>query len=53
MLIVVSVWVALFDASQLASVRRQVLAAAVYVSNWSTIAQHGSYFSRFAAPTAA
>ena len=50
MLIVVSVWVALFDASQLGGVRRQVLAAAVYVSNWSTIAQHGSYFSRFAAP---
>jgi peptidoglycan/LPS O-acetylase OafA/YrhL len=50
MLIVVSVWVALFDAAQLSSVRRQVLAAAVYVSNWSTIAEHGSYFSRFAAP---
>lgn len=50
MLIVVSVWVALFDASQLDGVRRQVLAAAVYVSNWSTIGQHGSYFSRFAAP---
>jgi peptidoglycan/LPS O-acetylase OafA/YrhL len=50
MLIVVSVWVALLDASQLGGVRRQVLAAAVYASNWSTIAQHGSYFSRFAAP---
>ena len=50
MLIVVSVWVSLFDASQLGGVRRQVLAAVVYVSNWSTIAQHGSYFSRFAAP---
>ncbi len=50
MLIVVSVWAALFDASQLGGVRRQVLAAAVYLSNWSTIAAHGSYFSRFAAP---
>ncbi len=50
MLLVVSVWVALFDASQLAAVRRQVLAATFYFSNWSTIAQHGSYFSRFAAP---
>jgi peptidoglycan/LPS O-acetylase OafA/YrhL len=50
MLAVVSLWVALFDASQLASVRRQVLAATVYGSNWSTIAQHGSYFARFAAP---
>jgi peptidoglycan/LPS O-acetylase OafA/YrhL len=50
MLGVVSVWVALFDTSQLAAVRRQVLAATVYVSNWSTIAQHGSYFARFATP---
>ncbi|HEY6396143.1 MAG TPA: acyltransferase family protein, partial [Solirubrobacteraceae bacterium] len=39
-----------FDASQLAAVRTQVLAAGVYVSNWVTIAQHGSYFSRFSAP---
>ncbi len=50
MLAVVSVWVALFDASQLAAVRTQVLAAAVYISNWVTIAQHGSYFARFANP---
>ncbi len=50
MLIVVSVWVAVFDAGQLAQVRRQVIAAALYVGNWSTIAQHGSYFARFAAP---
>jgi peptidoglycan/LPS O-acetylase OafA/YrhL len=50
MLAVVSVWVALFDANQLTEVRRQVLAAAVYLSNWSTIAYNGSYFARFAAP---
>src|SRR5436305_10916259 len=50
MLAVVSVWVAVFDAGQLASVRRQVVAAALYVGNWSTIAQHGSYFARFATP---
>ncbi len=50
MLIVVSIYVALFDASQLAAVRRQVVAASLYFSNWSTIAQHGSYFARFAAP---
>jgi peptidoglycan/LPS O-acetylase OafA/YrhL len=50
MLAVVSVYVAVFDASQLAQVRRQVLASALYVGNWSTIAQHGSYFARFAAP---
>src|SRR5438105_1600305 len=50
MLFVVSVWVALFDASQLAAVRRQVIAAVLYVGNWSTIAQNGSYFARFSSP---
>jgi peptidoglycan/LPS O-acetylase OafA/YrhL len=50
MLAAISLWVALLDASQLAAVRRQVWAAAVYISNWSTIAEHGSYFARFAAP---
>jgi peptidoglycan/LPS O-acetylase OafA/YrhL len=50
MLIIVSVWVALFDAGQLASVRRQVISASLYFANWSTIAQHGSYFARFATP---
>jgi peptidoglycan/LPS O-acetylase OafA/YrhL len=50
MLAVISVWVALFDASQLDAVRRQVISAAFYFANWSTIAVHGSYFSRFAAP---
>src|SRR5205807_2012883 len=46
----VSVWVALFDASQLDQVRRQVVSSAFYFANWSTIAQHGSYFARFATP---
>ncbi len=50
MLAVVSVWVALFDASQLDQVRRQVVSAAFYFANWSTIATHGSYFARFAPP---
>src|SRR5436305_1011773 len=50
MLAAVSVWVAFFDTSQLAGVRRQVIAAVFYFNNWSTIAQHGSYFARFAAP---
>jgi peptidoglycan/LPS O-acetylase OafA/YrhL len=50
MLIVISVWVALFDASQLAAMRQQVYAAAGYFSNWYTIAQQGSYFARFAGP---
>src|ERR1700733_3572222 len=50
MLIVVTVWVALFDYSQLGEVRRQVISASLYFANWSTIAVHGSYFSRFTAP---
>ena len=50
MLAVVSVWVAVFDTAQLAGVRRQVVSAALYFANWSTIAAHGSYFGRFAAP---
>jgi peptidoglycan/LPS O-acetylase OafA/YrhL len=50
MLVVVSVLVALFDTSQLDSVRRQVISGAFYFANWSTIGVHGSYFSRFAQP---
>ena len=50
MLIVVSIWVALFDASQISQVRREVVSAALYFANWSTIAVHGSYFARFQAP---
>jgi peptidoglycan/LPS O-acetylase OafA/YrhL len=42
--------VALFDASQLDQVRRQVVSGAFYFANWSTIVQHGSYFARFATP---
>jgi peptidoglycan/LPS O-acetylase OafA/YrhL len=50
MLAAVSLWVAFFQTAQLADVRRQVIAAVFYFNNWSTIAQHGSYFARFAAP---
>lgn len=50
LLAAVSVWVALFDSSQLSGVRRQVWAATLYVSNWSTIEHNGSYFARFAPP---
>src|ERR1700735_2624500 len=35
MLAAVSIWVALFDASQLDALRRQVIAAALYFGNWS------------------
>jgi peptidoglycan/LPS O-acetylase OafA/YrhL len=50
MLPIVTVWVAVFDAGQLDATRRQVFGALLYVSNWSTIAQSGSYFARFAPP---
>ncbi|MBV9165292.1 MAG: acyltransferase family protein [Solirubrobacterales bacterium] len=50
MLVAVSVWVALFDASQLDGVRRQVISAALYFANWSNIAAHASYFARFSQP---
>ena len=50
MLAAVCVYVAIFDAGQLTGVRRQAIAAALYVGNWSTITQHGSYFANFAAP---
>jgi peptidoglycan/LPS O-acetylase OafA/YrhL len=50
MLGVVSVLVALLDPAWLGTVRQQVISGALYFANWSTIAQHGSYFSQFAAP---
>ncbi|HZU61962.1 MAG TPA: acyltransferase, partial [Solirubrobacteraceae bacterium] len=50
MLAVVSVLVAVFDSGALGAFRRQALSAALYFANWSTIAQHGSYFARFAQP---
>jgi peptidoglycan/LPS O-acetylase OafA/YrhL len=50
MLVVVSIVVAVFDSGELAAVRRQVISAVFYFANWSTIAQHGSYFARFSGP---
>lgn len=50
MLAIVSVLTALVDAGALPGLRRQVLSAGLYFANWSTIAQHGSYFGRFAVP---
>jgi peptidoglycan/LPS O-acetylase OafA/YrhL/lysophospholipase L1-like esterase len=47
MLLVVTVLTALFDAAHLADFRKQFLAATFYFSNWQTIIDHGSYFSRF------
>ena len=38
MLIVVSIWVALFDAAQISRYAAQVVSATLYFANWSTIA---------------
>ena len=50
MLVVVAAWVTLLDRGQLAPVRGAVVSSAAYVSNWWLIAQHSSYFARFAPP---
>jgi peptidoglycan/LPS O-acetylase OafA/YrhL len=50
MLAVVTVWVALMDPSQLPALRKDVVAAALYLSNWWYIFQDASYFSRFGPP---
>jgi peptidoglycan/LPS O-acetylase OafA/YrhL len=47
MLAVVSVWVAVADAAQLAALRGMVIASALYVGNWWLIIQHSSYFAQF------
>jgi peptidoglycan/LPS O-acetylase OafA/YrhL len=51
MLVVVTVWVAVADRSQLSDLRGQIGAALVYVSNWWQISQHVSYFARFGPPS--
>lgn len=50
-LIVVTVWVAIGDRSQLPGLRGQVGAAALYVNNWWEIFHHVSYFARFGPPS--
>jgi peptidoglycan/LPS O-acetylase OafA/YrhL len=50
MLAVVVAWVTLLDRSQLPSLRGDVVAAAVYLSNWWNIIRHASYFARFGPP---
>jgi peptidoglycan/LPS O-acetylase OafA/YrhL/lysophospholipase L1-like esterase len=50
MLAVVAVWVAAFARGQLPGFRGDVVASALYVSNWWYIAQHASYYAQFAPP---
>jgi peptidoglycan/LPS O-acetylase OafA/YrhL len=48
---VTSLWVWARDPAQLSTVRGQVLAALIYVSNWWQTFGHQSYFARFAPPS--
>jgi peptidoglycan/LPS O-acetylase OafA/YrhL len=50
MLAVVVAWVTLLDRSQLPALRGDVVAAAVYLSNWWNIVREASYFARFGPP---
>jgi peptidoglycan/LPS O-acetylase OafA/YrhL len=50
-LVVVTLWVALADRTQLHGLRGEVGAAALYVSNWWQIFQHVPYFARFGPPS--
>ena len=51
MLAVVAVWVAIGDRAQLGSLRGDVGASALYISNWWLIFQHVTYFARFGPPS--
>jgi peptidoglycan/LPS O-acetylase OafA/YrhL len=50
MLIVVAIWVNTLDRAELPGFRGDVVASALYVSNWWYIAQHASYYAQFAPP---
>lgn len=51
MLLAVAAWLALFDPARLASLRGDLLAAFLYVSNWWFIFHKVSYFARFGPPS--
>ena len=50
-LAVVAAWAAIAYPGLLASLRGDIVAAALYVSNWWYIGQNASYFSRFGPPS--
>ena len=50
-LAVVAVWAGVAYPGQLTSLRGDIVAAALYVSNWWFIAQNASYFARFGPPS--
>ncbi|GAB6926701.1 hypothetical protein JCM10914A_06840 [Paenibacillus sp. JCM 10914] len=51
MLLLVVVWVTLFDRSRLVSLRGEVLGAITYISNWQFIYEQKSYFEAFGPPS--
>lgn len=51
MLAVVTTWAAVAQPSRLGQLRGEVLAAALYVSNWWSALAHVSYFARFGPPS--
>jgi peptidoglycan/LPS O-acetylase OafA/YrhL len=50
MLLVVAIWVNTLDRAELPGFRGDVIASALYVSNWWYIAEHASYYAQFAPP---
>jgi peptidoglycan/LPS O-acetylase OafA/YrhL len=50
-LAVVAAWAAIGYPGQIPALRGDIVAAALYVSNWWFIAQNASYFSRFGPPS--
>jgi peptidoglycan/LPS O-acetylase OafA/YrhL len=51
MLVVVTLWIAFLNPSQLAGVRGALVAALLYFSNWWYAFQHVSYFASFGLPS--
>lgn len=51
LLIIIVVWITLFQRTYLVGLREDVFAALTYVSNWWYIAQEQSYFTKFEAPS--
>ncbi|MGE7624361.1 acyltransferase family protein [Viridibacillus sp. NPDC096237] len=51
MLILVGTWITLFQEELLVGLRSEIVAAAIYFSNWFYIAQDHSYFTSFAPPS--
>jgi peptidoglycan/LPS O-acetylase OafA/YrhL len=51
MLILITVWITLFQRDYLAGLRGEIGAAFVYISNWYYVWQEHSYFTKFAPPS--